>query len=304
MDLPRLPVRARDSNKGDYGSVFVVAGSVGMTGAASLTAKAASRAGAGLVFLLCPEATWGVLAAQLREVLGIPVGPEGARGWTPVAAGDVKEFILRTSGEGTSGKRTSGKRTSGERTGGRRIAVAMGPGMGRELPAVECVRTLALDLAHPLVLDADGLNAFEGRAEDLARRAAPTILTPHPGEAYRLAGKFDGRDNEERRDAAVRLARATGATVVLKGHRTVITDGEKSETNETGNPGMATGGSGDVLTGVIAGLVAGGMDAFDAARLGAYVHGLAGDLAAREVGEASLLAGDVLRHLPAAFMSL
>ena len=287
--LPTLPERRPESNKGDYGSVFVVAGSVGMTGAASLTAEAASRAGAGLVFLLCPEATWGVLAAQLREVLVIPVGPEGARGWTPAAAGDVKEFI---------------KQTSTERTGGRRIAVAMGPGMGREEAAAECVRTLALDLAQPLVLDADGLNAFEGRAGDLARRAAPTILTPHPGEAYRLAGKFDGRNNEERRDAAVRLARATGATVVLKGHRTVITDGEKSETNETGNPGMATGGSGDVLTGVIAGLVAGGMDAFDAARLGARVHGLAGDLAAREVGETSLLAGDVLRHLPAAFMSL
>lgn len=288
--LPQLPERSRDSNKGDHGSVFVVAGSVGMTGAAALAAEAAARAGAGLVFLLCPDATWGVLAAQLREVLVRPVGPEGARGWTPRAAEDVTEFI-----RSTCGKRTSGKP---------RVAVAMGPGMGREPEAAECARALALGLAHPLVLDADGLNAFEGRAEELASRSAPTILTPHPGEAYRLAGMFDGRHNGERREAALGLARATGAVVVLKGRRTVITDGERSETNETGNPGMATGGSGDVLTGVIAGLVGIGMDAFDAARLGAHVHGLAGDIAAREVGQTSLLAGDVLRYLPAAFMSL
>jgi NAD(P)H-hydrate epimerase len=284
MSLPKLPERSRDTNKGDFGSVFVVAGSVGMTGAAALTAEAAARSGAGLVFGLCPEATWGVLAAQLREVLVRPVGPEGAGGWCPRAAVDVMRFVAQT--------------------GGRGIAVAMGPGMGREPGAAECVRELAAALDHPLVLDADGLNAFEGRAEELASRTAPTILTPHPGEAYRLAGKFDGRDNAERRDAALGLARTCAATVVLKGHRTVITDGERTETNETGNPGMATGGSGDVLTGVIAGLAAAGMDAFDAARLGAHVHGLAGDLAAEEVGETSLLAGDILRHLPAAFMSL
>ncbi|MHC5056529.1 MAG: NAD(P)H-hydrate dehydratase [Planctomycetota bacterium] len=282
--MPQLPERAPDTNKGDFGSVFVVAGSVGMTGAASLTAEAAGRAGAGLVFLLCPDATWGVLASQLREVLVRPVGPEGAEAWCPRAAVDVTGFIART--------------------GGRRTAVAMGPGIGRGPGAAECVRELAAALAHPLVLDADGLNAFEGRAQELASRAAPTILTPHPGEAYRLAGKFDGRNNGERREAAIRLSRATGAVVVLKGHRTVITDGERTETNETGNPGMATGGSGDVLTGLIAGLVAGGMGAFDAARLGAHVHGLAGDLAAGEVGQTSLIAGDVLRHLPAAFVKL
>jgi hydroxyethylthiazole kinase-like uncharacterized protein yjeF len=289
VPLPPLPSRSPDSNKSDYGSVFVVAGSVGMTGAAGLTAEAAARAGAGLVFLLCPEAIWGVLATQLREVMVRPVGPEGARGWTPSAAVDVSEFIEHLRGAPEDD---------------RRIAVAMGPGMSRAPGSAECARTLALGLAHPLVLDADGLNAFEGRAEELATRTAPTILTPHPGEAYRLAGKFDPRNNDARRDAAVGLARATGAIVILKGHRTIITDGERSETNETGNPGMATGGSGDVLTGVITGLVAVGMDAFDAARLGTHVHGLAGDIAARKVGETSLIAGDVLRHLSAAFMSL
>jgi NAD(P)H-hydrate epimerase len=289
MPLPQLPPRSPDSNKGDYGSVFVVAGSVGMTGAASLTAKAAARAGAGLVFLLCPEATWGVLATQFREIMVRPVGPEGARGWTPSAAEDVTKFI---------------EHMRGTRKNDTRIAVAMGPGMSRAPGSAECARTLALGLEHPLVLDADGLNAFEGRAGDLAARTSPTILTPHPGEAYRLAGKFDGCDNDARRDEAIKLARATGATVVLKGHRTIITDGERTETNETGNPGMATGGAGDVLTGVIAGLVAGGMDTFDAARLGTHVHGLAGDIAARKVGETSLIAGDVLRHLSAAFTSL
>lgn len=288
--LPRLPRRESATNKGDYGHVFVVAGSVGMTGAASLTAEAAVRSGAGLVYLLCPEGTWTVLASSVREVLVRPVGPGGARSFTPEAVKDVESFVARTGGRPAAA--------------GKRAVIALGPGMGRERGAEACARGLALKLEHPLVLDADGLNAFEGRAKDIAGRARPTVLTPHPGEACRLVGEFDGRDDAARRDAAVRLARAAGSIVILKGHRSVVTDGERVEINETGNPGMASGGVGDVLTGVVAGLMAVGMDAFDAARLGAHVHGLAGNVAAKEIGETSLAAGDILRHLPAAFMRI
>lgn len=284
-DLPRLPERAPDTNKADYGHVFVAAGSVGMTGAAAMTAEAALRSGAGLVTLLCPAGAWGPLASALREVMVRPVGPEGARGWSVAAAEEVRSFATKAAG--------------------RRTAVAVGPGMGREpAGAAGAARKLVLELEYPLVLDADGLNAFETRAKDIAGRAQPTVLTPHPGEAARLVGEFDGRDERARGEAAVELARVTKSVVILKGHRSVVTDGERVETNETGNPGMATGGAGDVLTGVVGALLALGLLPFDAARLGAHVHGLAGDLAAAETGETSLVAGDILRSLAAAFLEL
>ncbi len=176
--------------------------------------------------------------------------------------------------------------------------------MGRGREPAYCVRTLVGALDLPLVLDADGIVAFEGETEEIVKRGAPTVLTPHPGEAARLVGKFDGRDDEARLAAARKLAEKAGAVVVLKGHRTVVAGDGRVEINETGNPGMATGGVGDVLTGVIAGLLAIGLAPFDAARLGAHVHGLAGDIAADEVGEVSLSAGDVLRNLSAAFKRL
>lgn len=285
MKIPAV-LRARDPNthKGDYGRVLVVAGSVGMTGAAALAAEAALRAGAGLVTLACPAGTWQVLATQLREVMVSPVGPAGGGSWTVEAASGVESLAAGMSPDG--------------------LAVAMGPGMGRSDGARACVRRLVRSLAGALVLDADGLVAFEGTAGALARRTCPTVLTPHPGEAARLVGPFDGRDEEARRRAAADLARTCGATVVLKGHRTLVADRERCEVNETGNPGMATGGAGDVLTGVIAGFLAMGIAPFDAARWGAHVHGRAGDLAAREAGQTALVAGDILRHLPAALREI
>ena len=282
--LPRLPERAPATNKGDYGHVFVAAGSVGMTGAAAMTAEAVLRSGAGLVTLLCPAGAWAPLALGLREVMVRPVGAEGAGEWSIAAAEEVRRFVSRAAG--------------------RRTTVAVGPGMGRESGAGAAARKLALELEYPLVLDADGLNAFEGRAKDIAARAQPTVLTPHPGEAARLVGEFDGRDDRARREAAVKLARVSRGIVILKGHGSVVTDGDRVEINETGNPGMATGGAGDVLTGVVAALLAGGLLPFDAARLGAHVHGLAGDLAAAEIGETSLVAGDILSFLAAAFSGL
>ena len=281
--LPTIPERGPASHKGDYGHVIVAAGSVGMTGAAGLASDAAVRSGAGLVTLLCPHGTWRVLATQLREVMVCPVGHEGASGCMSGFASEVEQFV------------------EGVRERGGKAVLAVGPGMGRGREPASCVRRLAGALDLPLVLDADGIVAFEGKTKELAKRDEPTVLTPHPGEAARLVGGFDGRDDEARLAAARKLAEKAGAVVVLKGHRTVVTDGEHVAVNETGNPGMATGGVGDVLTGVIAGLLAIGLAPFDAARLGAHVHGLAGDIAAEDVGGLSLAAGDVLRYLPAAF---
>ncbi len=284
--LPVIPKREPASHKGDYGHVVLAAGSVGMTGAAGLAAEAAVRSGAGLVTLLCPEGVWSVLASQLVEVMVRPVGPEGASGWMSGFASEVERFV-----EGVSAR-------------GGKAVLAVGPGMGRGREPAYCVKRLVEALDLPLVLDADGVVAFEGQAEEISKRGAPTVLTPHPGEAARLVGKFDGRDDGARLEAARKLVEKTGAVVVLKGHRTVVADPERLEINETGNPGMATGGAGDVLTGVIAGLLAIGLGPYDAARLGAHVHGLAGDIAAEEIGQTSLAAGDVLRHLPAAFKRL
>jgi NAD(P)H-hydrate epimerase len=248
-----------------------------------MTAEAAVRAGAGLVSLAVPDGVWAVVASQVFEVMTRPVGPAGAREWSVAAASGVEDFAAGLAGQ-------------------RGVVCAMGPGMGREREPALCARRLARSLEMPLVLDADGIVAFEGQVAELARRAAPTVILPHPGEAARLVGSFDGRDDGQRRDAAHRLAGQARSVVVLKGHRTVVTDGERFEVNGTGNPGMATGGTGDVLTGVVAGLLAQGMGAFEAARLGAHLHGLAGDIAAESVGEVSLTAGDVLRSLPAAIL--
>lgn len=310
--LPVIPRRRGASHKGDYGHVIVAAGSVGMTGAAGLAAEAAVRSGAGLVTVLCPYEAWRVLAPQLREVMARPVGPEGAREWSVAAASEVEEFVGQVAsrqsrgpvGQRCPGSYVPGSDVPGSYVAGGRIVAALGPGMGRGKEPALCARRLARSLEVPLVLDADAVTALEGRMEDIAKRDESTVLTPHPGEAARLVGGFDGRDDEARLAAALKIVEATGAVVVLKGHRTVVAAPGRCERNETGNPGMATGGSGDVLTGVIAGLLGVGLGPYEAARLGVHVHGLAGDIAAEEVGELSLSAVDVLDKLPAAFRRL
>jgi hydroxyethylthiazole kinase-like uncharacterized protein yjeF len=279
-DLPRIPPRAPNAHKGSFGHVLVVAGSVGMTGAVSLVGEAALRSGAGLVTIACPRSAWGIIAAQIREAMVRPVGLDDAADWSAAAAIHV-EGILQTLGASTP-------------------VLAMGPGMGRSEEVRGCVRRIAKAASAPLVLDADGIVAFEGDPEALAARSSPTILTPHPGEARRLVGEFDAYDPAERSAAAREIAVRANAIVVLKGHGTVVTDGVREDVNRTGNPGMATAGAGDVLTGIIAGLVAAGLAPYDAARLGAHVHGLAGDLAAADVGQVSLIAGDILARLPGA----
>lgn len=266
-----LPEREPGTHKGDYGHVLLVAGSPGKAGAAILAARAAVRSGAGLVTAAVPESILDVVDLGSIESMTLPLRS--------------LDQVLEAA-EGKS-------------------VLAMGPGLGQEDDTVEAIRRIAGEVSLPLVLDADGVNAFAGRAAALAGRSAETVLTPHPGELGRLLGISTSEVQEDRIAAARRAAVEAEAVVVLKGHRTLVaTPGGEVHVNPTGNPGMASGGTGDVLTGLISGLLAQGLGALDAARLGVYLHGLAGDLAAARTGEAALAAGDLLTYLPAAFLEM
>ncbi|HOX37060.1 MAG TPA: NAD(P)H-hydrate dehydratase [Candidatus Brocadiia bacterium] len=278
VELPRLPDRSPDAHKGDFGRVLVIAGSVGFTGAAYLCAKAALRSGAGLVTLACPETVYPILAAKHACVMVRPV--------TATDKGTVGSAALRE---------LSGLCRASD-------AVAIGPGLGRHDETTMIVRELARSVAAPMVIDADGLNALAGDVAAIDNAAGPRILTPHPGEMARLLGQSGpGEIQKDRRGAAAEFLRRHPGVLVLKGQGTIVSDGQQFFTNPTGNPGMATGGTGDVLAGCIAALAGQGMEPFDAARLGVFLHGLAGDLAADELGEDSLIATDLLDRLPGAF---
>ena len=274
--LPRLPERDAQSHKGDFGLVLIIGGSRGMTGAVGLAGMAALRGGAGLVRLAVPDVCLETVACFEPSYMTVGL------------ACDV------------SGRVSLSARTKIVELAQAASVVACGPGMGRSLGLNVLVSWLYSHLPNPMIVDADGLNALSARAEVLSRPAGPRILTPHPGEFARLLGKRRVRSGE-RQPAAVELARHSGAVVVLKGHRTIVTDGDSQTVNSTGNPGMATGGSGDVLTGLIAALASQGLPSLDAARLGVYLHGLAGDLAADQMGQESLIATDLIRFLPKAF---
>ncbi len=275
-----LPEREPGSHKGDYGHALIVAGSPGKAGAAILAARAAVRAGAGLVTVGVPEPILQTVDLGSIEsmTLGLPVG----------ALGQIADEAVGKVLDAAEGK----------------AVLALGPGLGQEPETVETIRRIALECPLPVVIDADGLNAFAGRARDLAARRVETVLTPHPGELGRLLGVSTAQIQEDRVAAARGAAEETGAIVVLKGHLSLIASGTAVFVNPTGNPGMATGGSGDVLTGLIAGLIAQGLDALDATVLAVYLHGLAGDLAAGRLGEIALAAGDLIEMLPAAFAAL
>lgn len=277
--LPALAVRAPDGHKGDYGHVLVVAGSPGMTGAGCLAARAAQRAGAGLVTLALPAGLGLVGEIAVGSIMSMSL-PETVDGSLGMAAGRAVVDVAD-----------------------RFDAFALGPGMRTAEETCRMVRLLAWELARPVVIDADGLNALAGRGADALRdRTAPTVLTPHPGEMARLLGLASAAHVQaDRQGLASELARQTGTVVVLKGSGTVVTDGQRLVVNTTGNPGMACGGMGDLLTGLIAGLICQGLEPFDAARLAVFVHGLAGDVAAGRQGELSLIPEDVLDALPEVF---
>jgi NAD(P)H-hydrate epimerase len=274
--LPVLPPRPADANKGNFGRVLVAAGSRGMSGAAVLCGSAAVRGGAGLVYVAVAAGIQPVVAAGNPCYITAPLPDDADGRLAATAVGPLLELAEQRS------------------------AMALGPGLGRGPGVTDVVLAILKRSRVPLVLDADGLNALAGRTDALRGRPAPLIITPHPGEFSRLVGVDIPTVQSHRRELAARFAAEHGLVLLLKGHGTLVTDGRRMYRNTTGNPGMATAGSGDVLTGLITALVGQGLEPFAAAQLGAYVHGRAGDLARDDIGEVGLIASDLLPYLPRA----
>jgi ADP-dependent NAD(P)H-hydrate dehydratase len=279
--LPTLPRRPADSNKGMYGSVLVVAGSRGMAGAAALVGASALRSGAGLVRVACPAEVQATVASFEPSYMTYPLenDDDGLIKFKP--ARKVLARLLEKAD-----------------------VLAIGPGLGQSSEIRDLVHWVIEEVKIPTVLDADALNALAGQTDTLADLHRPIVLTPHPGEFARLTGRPISEIQADRAGHALALAQADDLVVLLKGVNTVITDGRRLAVNSTGNPGMATGGAGDVLTGVIAALIGQKLPAFEAAQLGAHVHGLAGDIARDQNGEVSLIAGDIVDALADAFYHL
>ncbi|HJU06460.1 MAG TPA: NAD(P)H-hydrate dehydratase [Nitrospiraceae bacterium] len=271
-----IPQRSSSSHKGTFGHAGIIAGSIGKTGAAALSAKAALRSGAGLVTVATPAGVNATLEGKLLEVMTMPM-PDTAAQTFSVAAIEPLTAFLDT-----------------------RTAVAIGPGISTHAETIEVVRALIRRLHIPSVLDADALNALAGKAELLDSCKISPVLTPHPGEMARLGGSDSPRTvNADRLGTATRFAQRHGVVLVLKGARTVVADPDgRAAICPTGNPGMATAGTGDALTGIIVGLLAQGLSAWDAACAGTYLHGLAGDLAAADLGVVGMTAGDLIERIP------
>lgn len=264
-----LPERNVNTHKGDYGKVLLLCGSVGYTGAAALAAMGALRAGAGLVYLGVPESIYTVEAVKLLEPIVIPLKDQNGM----LSADAIEKIATLTE---------------------RMDAVLVGPGLGDSQGTYDVVRWVLNNFRGPVILDADGINVLKSHKDVLRGRTSPTILTPHEGEFQRIGGDLcDGRVQ-----AAVKLARDLGVIVVLKGYGTVITDGVTCYLNTTGNPGMAVGGSGDVLAGILIGLLGQGLDPLEAAACATWLHGAAGDICADEIGQYGMLPSDMLRVLP------
>ncbi|MBI1314613.1 NAD(P)H-hydrate dehydratase [bacterium] len=284
QSLIPLPDRPRDGHKGTFGRVLIVAGSRGMSGAASLAGLGALRGGAGLVYVACPQEIQPVVAGYEPSYLTIGLPCDAAGRIDGAACNSLKGAIEAKD------------------------AVAVGPGLGDCDATQRLVRHLFAEFDGPLVVDADGLNVlagdFQSRAVHDGVIRGPRILTPHPGEFSRLSGIPIGDINRQRERVAREFAERHRVVVVLKGPGTIVTDGSRAIVNPTGNSGMATGGSGDVLTGLIAALAAQGLEPFDAARLGVYLHGLAGDLAADDLSEQGLIASDLPKYLPQAWLKI
>src|SRR5581483_3692228 len=278
--LPHLPRRAPDSNKGQFGRVLIVAGSRGMSGAAVLCGSAALRAGAGLVRVAVPSEVLSIVAMgnPCYMTAPLPCDELGRLNHSAVEA-------LTTLAQAHD-------------------VVALGPGLGRSDDLTRLVGEVISKITQPLVVDADALNALAEQPSQLEKHAGPVIVTPHPGEFGRLLQISATQVQAKRRELAVAFAGKHQVVVVLKGHGTVVTDGRRVYITHTGNPGMATAGSGDVLTGTIAALLGQKLDAFAAAQLGVHAHGLAGDLVRQEQGEIGMIATDLIAFLPEALRTL
>ena len=266
-----LPIRRRESHKGDYGRVLLLCGSEGLTGAARLAAKAALRTGSGLVYLGVPEKIYPIIAAGAGSEIVFPLPCDEAGRLCMAALPAITNRLPEMD------------------------AVLLGPGLGRSEELTRLVQAVLSVCRAPLVLDADGINAVAAHIDVLRGCACPVVLTPHDGEFLRLGGDPKAAD---RTQEAMRLADRTHAVLLLKGSRTVITDGLNVYVNHTGNPGLAAGGSGDVLAGMLVSLLGQHIMPLEAAAAAAWLHGSAADLAAQELGEYGMVPEDLLLRIP------
>ena len=272
-----FPRRKPDTHKGDYGHIFILAGSLGLSGAAVLCANSAMRSGAGLVTLGVPEGVYSIIAKKAYpEVMVRPLVETKDKTLSLKAYPAIMSLIEKTD------------------------VLAIGPGLSRNPQTQKLIRRIISNIHKPMVIDADALNALSGNLEILRINPNLKILTPHPGEFSRLSGAPRVYIQKNRETLAKKFACDYNIILVLKGHHTVVASADKVYVNKTGNPGMATAGSGDVLTGIISALLGQGLDGFSAAKTGAYLHGLAGDLAARKKTQPGIIASDIIENIPAA----
>lgn len=285
--LPLITSRKRNTHKGTYGRVLVLAGSPGMTGAAYLCSKAALRSGSGIVTLGIPESLNPIMEAKLTCVMTYPLPETKAHTLSNKGRRDILKLCETHD------------------------VVALGPGLSQQPETRALILWLIKNIDHDMVIDADGLNALATDITVLHKIKRNVVLTPHPGEMSRLTETGSAKDvQKERLNTAIRfiqsiqkkLSHEKRLVLVLKGDKTIVTDRKKIYVNRTGNPGMATAGSGDVLTGIIVSLTGQGLDIFNAAQLGVHIHGMAGDIAAKKKGELSMIASDIIDYLPDAFL--
>lgn len=266
--LSLLPQRKLDAHKGDFGKILLLCGSRGYTGAAALTAMGALRSGAGLVYLGVPEGIYAIEAVKLTEPVIFPL-PDAGGMLSEAAVDEILTLLPKMD------------------------AVLIGCGLGQSSGTLAALEAVLRHFSGPVVVDADGINLLAAHKDLLRGRTGTTILTPHAGEFARL-----GYSADQRIEAAVAAARELGCIMLLKGHETVITDGETVYLNPTGNPGMATGGSGDVLAGIIVSLLGQGLAPLQATAVAAWLHGAAGNLCAEELGQYGMLPTDMVQRLP------
>ncbi|MCM8759996.1 MAG: NAD(P)H-hydrate dehydratase [Candidatus Omnitrophica bacterium] len=280
MEKFYLPERKKDSHKGTYGHLFVIGGSPGLTGAVCLTSMAALRTGCGMVTAGVPESLNDVFEIKLTEVMTKPLSETGRRTIGPLAVDQCTEFIEKIDG------------------------LVIGPGISTEFGTELFFKNLIPKISKPMVIDADGLKLLARNLDILENPDKKIILTPHPGEMSYLTGLTIPEIQKNREKVASEFAKKYNVMLVLKGYRTVVADGSNIFINKTGNPGMATAGSGDVLAGIIGSLIVQGFSLWESATMGVYLHGLAGDLAAKKIGEYSLIAGDIIDFLPQAIKKI
>lgn len=267
--LSILPDRNLNSHKGDMGKVLLLCGSKGYTGAAALAAMGALRSGAGLVYLGVPACIYSIEAIKLNEAIVFPLADQNGM-LSADSINTISDLIPKMD------------------------AILVGPGIGISKETGDVVKYVLQSFSGPVVLDADGITLLKEHKNVLRDRTGQTVITPHEGEFRR----FTGNPVVDRCECAESLAREFGCIVVLKGHNTVITDGTLGFVNQTGNPGMAVGGSGDVLAGIITALIGQGISPLQAAACGAWLHGAAGDICAKEIGQYGMLPSDMLQVLP------